>query len=113
MTLKEHYKYHSRKSIKPYSRLILLFVLVIACSGTFSRYTSSSAVDSLINIAKWSILINGEEITNTSNQLDMDINLFNATDDTNNISLGDECYFDITINPTTTEVAISYSIDIN
>lgn len=113
MTLKEHYKYHSRKSIKPYSRLLLLFVLVIACSGTISRYTSGAAVSGLVNIAKWSIIINDEEITNTSNQLDMDINLLNAKDDTTNISLGDECYFDITINPTTTEVAISYSIDIN
>lgn len=113
MTLKEHYKYHSRKSLKPYMRLLLLFTIVIVCSSTISRYTSGATVDGLINIAKWSIIINGVEITNTSNQLDMNIDLFNVKDDKTNISLGDECYFDITLNPMTTEVAISYTIDIN
>ena len=114
MTLKEHYKYHSRKSIKPYSRILLLLILVIVCSGTISKYTSGAISNNgIIDVAKWSIIINDEEITNTSSQLEMDIDLFNADDDTTDIALGDECYFDITIKPITTEVAIEYSIDVD
>lgn len=113
MTLREHYRNHSRKSIKPYFILLLLLTFVIICSDTISRYTSGAVFNSLMNIAKWSIIINGEEINNSENQLNTNISLLSVKDNTNNVSAGEECYFDIIINPTTTEVSISYSIDID
>lgn len=41
------------------------------------------------------------------------IDLLNTLDDTNKIDAGDECYFDIIINPALTEVAISCNISID
>lgn len=39
--------------------------------------------------------------------------MLNVADGTNKIDQGDECYFDIIIDPTSTEVSISYSISID
>ena len=39
--------------------------------------------------------------------------MLNLADDTTLIDAGDECYFDIIINPALTEVSISYNISIN
>ena len=111
--LRYHYKYHNRKSMKPYLRLLLLFLILILFSGTISRYINGAVGENLINIAKWSIKINGEELTPTSSDLSTDISLYNLSDNLTVIDSGDDCYFDITINPVLTEVAISYSIDID
>lgn len=110
MTLKEHYSISSRKSIKPYFKLIVLFFILITVSHTYARYTYTSTNNGVITIAKWHIEINGTEITNGATNLNSNIALLNVADDTTNIDSGDECYFDIIINPSTTEVAISYSI---
>lgn len=110
MTLKEHYSISSRKSIKPYFKLIVLFFILITVSHTYARYTYTSTNNGVISIAKWHIEINGTEITNGATNLNSNIALLNVADDTTNIDSGDECYFDIIINPSTTEVAISYSI---
>lgn len=110
MTLKEHYSISSRKSIKPYFKLIVLFFILITVSHTYARYTYTSTNNGVITIAKWHIEINGTEITNATSNLNNNIRLLNVEDNTTNIDSGDECYFDIIINPSTTEVAISYSI---
>ena len=114
MTLKEHYSINSRKSIKPYFKLVfLLFIFIITVSHTFARYTFTTANNGVVSIAKWHIVINGEEITNGMNNLSNNIELLNTEDNTTNIDSGDECYFDIIINPKTTEVSVSYSISVD
>ncbi len=113
MTLKEHYLINSRKSIKPYFKLIILFFILITFSQTYAKYTYTAANNGVISVAKWHIEVNGEEITNTTNTLNSNIRLLNSEDDTINIDSGDECYFDVIINPSTTEVAISYLISVN
>ena len=114
MTLKEHYAINRRKSIKPYIKLsIWLFIFLITVSHTFARYTYTTTNNGTISIAKWHIVINGEEITNGMNSLSNNIELLNVEGGTNNIDSGDECYFDIIINPKTTEVSVSYSISID
>ena len=110
MTLKEHYSINSRKSIKPYFKLIILFFILITVSHTYARYTYTTTNNGAISVAKWHIEINGTEITNATSNLNNNIRLLNVEDNTTNIDSGDECYFDIIINPSTTEVAISYSI---
>ena len=47
------------------------------------------------------------------NNLNNNIELLNTKDNTTNIDSGDECYFDIIINPSTTEVSFSYSISVD
>ncbi len=110
MTLKEHYSINSRKSIKPYFKLIVMFFILITVSNTYARYTYTTTNNGVISVAKWHIEINGTEITNATSNLNSNIRLLNVKDNTTNIDSGDECYFDIIINPSTTEVAISYSI---
>ena len=111
MTLKEHYKLHSRKSIKPYTKLLLLAILYFAITPTFAKYTSLSSANSLISVAKFSIKVNDEEITNEKKELIEKIKLINCSDDiTTEISASDECYFDIIMNPSSTEVSISCNI---
>ena len=114
MTIKEHYSINSRKSIKPYFRLVFwLFIFIITVSQTFARYTYTTTNNGTISIARWHIEINGEEITNGMNNLNNNIELLNTKDNTTNIDSGDECYFDIIINPSTTEVSFSYSISVD
>lgn len=113
MTLKEHYKSYNKKSIKPFFKLLFVFFLVITVSQTFARYTHTINSNGIISVAKWHIEINEEEITNTTNNLNKNIELLNVKDNTTNIDSGDECYFDIIINPSTTEVSITYSITVD
>ena len=110
MTLNEHYKYHSRKSLKSYTRFLILLVFVIVTFQTLARYISGVQGNAVSPIAKWHILINGEQISNNVNSLNQTISLLNSADDTTSIDEDDECYFDIVINPSTTEVSIRYTI---
>lgn len=113
MTLKEHYRFSRRKSIKPYIKLFILIILVMSVSPTFSRYTNMSGANASSSIAKWSIKINNETITSGTDRLTNSIDLLNTYDDSTKIDSGDTCYFELTIDPATTEVAISYSILVN
>lgn len=113
MTLKEHYSFNSRKSIKPFLKLIILVFMFIAISYALGSYEDKTTNNGVISISKWYIEINGEEVTNETSGLGENISLLNVEDNTTDIDSGDECYFDIIINPVTTEVAISYAISID
>ena len=113
MTLKEHYKFHSRKSMKPYLKLCLILVLSISVFHTFVSYSSTATGSQDKQVAKWSLVINDEQITNNTTSLAQPVDLINSADQTTVIDAGDECYFDVTINPSETEVAILYSLILN
>ena len=114
MTLQEHYKFHSRKSLKPYFRLILLVFVAVSLYYTFASYLDEGGSTSSMHVAQWSVYVNNERLSTTnSNSLSQSIQLINSADGTTKIDAGDECYFDITINPRYTEVAVSYSITLD
>lgn len=113
MTLKEHYKFHSRKSIKPYMVLVLLILLTITIFHTFGGYSSAGNGAGTTQAAKWLLNINEEPIFSNTTTLSSEMQLINSSDGTNKIDIEDEFYFDITINPATTEVAITYAISID
>ena len=108
MTLNEHYKFHSRKSLKPYASLLLLIVLCIGVFHTFASYSATANALPGIHVAKWSVTINGESVGNGSSLVTQE--LINADDGTTELNAGDRCYFDIIIDPTSTEVSVSYTI---
>lgn len=110
MTLKEHYKYHSRKSIKPYKVLFILIVFAITIFHTFGRYANTGAGTGTTQAARWLLTINGEQISSNATTLSSPIQLINSSNGTRYIDIGDECYFDIIVNPASTEVAVTYSI---
>lgn len=69
MTLNEHYKLHSRKSLKPYASLLLLIVLCIGIFHTFASYSTTTSAVPGIHLANWSVAINNEQITSGTNSL--------------------------------------------
>ena len=87
--------------------------MFIAISYALGSYEDKTTNNGVISISKWYIEINGEEVTNETSGLGENISLLNVKDNTTDIDSGDECYFDIIINPVTTEVAISYAISID
>lgn len=113
MSLKEHYSFNSRKSLKPYLKLIVMLSMFTTISHTFCSYKYTTINNGILSIAKWYIEINGEEIKNGTSALGKNINLLNVEDNTTNIDSGDECYFDLTINPKSTEVSIYYTIKLD
>lgn len=69
MTLNEHYKLHSRKSLKPYASLLLLIVLCIGVFHTFASYSATAGAVSGIHVANWSVTINNQQITSGTSSL--------------------------------------------
>ena len=110
MTLKEHYLTNRRKNINLYFKIIVTFFFLITFSNTFTRYADTVANNGAVTVAKWHLEINGTEISSVSGNLNTNISLLNVDDNTTNIDSGDECYFDIIIDPSTTEVSVSYAI---
>ena len=110
MSLREYYKFHSRKSLKPYSAFFILIVLAFTAYFTFGRYNNEAANSGSFMVAKWSISVNGETMNSSTNTLSNSIQLINSNDGTSELNPGDECYFDLEIDPSTTEVSIIYSI---
>lgn len=113
MRLKEHYKLHSRKSLKPYKYFFLLLLFTITIFHTFGRYSNTSTVTSEVDLAKWLLEINNEKIESNTSILTSSIQLLNSANNTTNIDVGDECYFDVVVNPASTEVAVKYTISLD
>lgn len=113
MTLKEHYKFHSRKSIKPYKVLFILIVFAITIFRTFGGYSSAGNGTGTTQAARWLLTINGEQISSNTTALNTPIQLINSSNQTTYIDIGDECYFDIIVNPASTEVAVTYTISVD
>lgn len=113
MTIGEHYKLHSRKSIKPYAKLLVFVVLVIVIQQTFARFSDAFNISSTIQVANWSILINNNQITNSTNNIQNSVNIISSSTGQNILKPGETGYFDIEINPANTQVSIEYTITID
>ncbi|MBR3152925.1 MAG: hypothetical protein IKF52_04925 [Clostridia bacterium] len=115
MRLSDHYSSYRMKKIKPHYFLfiLLLFLLPLILFNTFGRYFNKSQGYTSFDFAKWFLVINDEEVESNRSDLNGTIQLINSEDGTTKIDIGDECYFDIIINPSSTEVAINNSIYLN
>lgn len=69
MTLNEHYKFHSRKSLKPYASLLILIVLCIGLFHTFASYSTTANAIPGIHVANWSVSINNQQIASGTSSL--------------------------------------------
>lgn len=112
MSLRNRYRFNRRKSIKPYFKLIILVVLMTSILPTFLRYTNMGMSEAVIPTAQFSVKVNNSSITSETDTIG-EISLLNAENHTPNIDSGDTCYFEIIIDPTATEVSISYLISAN
>ena len=104
--------------LKKFKLLVILFCLAVSfslISNTYSRYVASSEGNVEVSFAKWEILVNNTDITN-SNVSEI---TFNPTIEANsNVASGKVApsstgYFDIEIDPTNADVSFQYTISLD
>lgn len=94
--------------------IILSFTLSIM-SNTYSRYVTDTTGDVEMVFAKWQILVNNEDITQ-SNSSSIEITptiLANENVAENKLAPTSEGYYDIVIDPSNVDVSFNYKISIN
>lgn len=97
--------------------LIFLFIIAIMLSSysSYSKYTSRNISSSNSKVAVWSIKVNSENIANKSILTNnLQFNIINNSEyiAQNKFAPSSEGYFDIIIDTSETEVAVSYNINI-
>ena len=114
MNLKQRYKSNGSRRLVRFLGFYSILAFFLLFYSTFARYTAVVENDTTVVIANWQIsvndidMINGEKLTDTV-QL---VPLTETTTD-NKLAPGQNGYFDITINPEGTEVAIEYIINLD
>ena len=93
---------------------IVLVAAVTVIGGTYSRYISNATVNTTVDIAKWSIKLNGTDISTepTTKQVELTYEANEFVKDTT-IAPGTKGTFDIVLDPTDSEVAIDYLLNID
>ena len=106
-----------KKKKRGFDILVFLFVIAIALGSysSYSRYTSSVAGTSSIDVAAWNVRVNTEDITNTAN---LSQNISFTPISSQYVAEGKMApsvggYFDIIIDTTNAEVASTYTINID
>ena len=100
------------KKILPLLLLTLLIVLLGQLASTYGIFESNVAVGSEIELADWQILVNNINL----NEEEQEFNITNILWDTNSNVLpgkaapGLDGYFEIILDPRTTQVAIEYEV---
>ena len=114
MNLKQRYKSKSKKRFVRFLGFYSILAFFLLFYSTFARYTTVVQNESIVAIANWQISINNSNIIN-GGTLTNTLELIPYTQTTNNNKLapGQNGYFDITINPEGTDVAIQYTINID
>ena len=94
--------------------LAIIACLVAVIGGTYSRYISQGTANTKADIAKWSVKLNGSNMSTTP--VTKDVTLTYVENDyvkDNTIAPGRKAKFDIVIDPTDSEVAIDYVLKID
>lgn len=108
------------KEVKQKKLCFTLFMILIALcfstiKDTYAKYITSANGDANINIARWKILVNNQDITQNKELTNVITPIFEGND---NIASGviaptAEGYFDILIDATNTDVSLKYEITTN
>ena len=94
--------------------ILILFALVVILGGTFSRYSDTANGTAEIDFAKWSVKINGTQM-NAISSGELPITLSYVSSDyvsENKLAPGGSANFTLEIDPTGSEVAVDYEIQI-
>ena len=111
MNLKQRYKSKGSRRLVRFLGFYSILTFFLLFYSTFARYVTVVEYDTTVAIANWQILVNNVDILNGETLTDF-IQLIPSTQTTTNNKLapGQNGYFDITINPEGTDVAIEYKI---
>lgn len=97
----------------------ILFVVIIALAvvvigGTYSRYISTGTSNVKADIAKWSVKLNGNDISGQAGSVDVNMTLSeNDYVKSDKFAPGVTGSFDIELDPTGSEVAMDYTFNID
>lgn len=104
MTLKEKYTIKNKKRMPQFIFLYSILVVFFAMYSSLAKYEKISEGFVKIAVAQWNIALNGKRLTSCNNNiLEDSIVLIPAAD-------AEDAYFDITIDPTGTEVSFEYQV---
>ena len=95
--------------------LISLFYCVTMMQDTYAKYLTSAEANAELTIARWSILVNDQDIVNNSNFSEVVVPTFNGTTNINSnvIAPTSVGYFDLLINANDTDVSFTYTVSID
>ena len=105
----------TKKKIIFFVALISLFYCVTFMQDTYAKYLSSATENAELTIARWSILINDQDVVNESDFTDTISPIFNGTSNIKSdvIAPTAQGYFELEINGENTDVSFQYSIGID
>lgn len=105
--------------IKTKLKILIVFV-IFACSlsivsNTYSRYVAAAEENIDLALANWQILLNNEDITNSSESVGLinPVILENENVANNKLAPSSKGYFDIDIDASSVELSFNYNIKIN
>ncbi len=105
----------TKKKIIFFVALISLFYCVNLMQDTYAKYLSSATENAELTIARWSILINDQDVVNESNFTDTISPVFAGTTNIKSDVIAPTAtgYFELIINGENTDVSFRYSIGID
>ncbi len=95
--------------------LISLFYCITLMQDTYAKYLSSATENAELTIARWSILINDQDVVNESNFSDTITPVFAGTNNIASDVIAPTAtgYFDLILNGDNTDVSFRYTISID
>lgn len=110
-------RYIRRKETTQKKMYFCLFMIGLASSlatisDTYAKYITSTDGDANINIARWKILVNNQDVTQNKELTNVITPVFEGNDNiaSNVIAPTAEGYFDILIDASNTDVSLKYEI---
>ena len=106
---------NTKRKIVFFIALMSLFYCVTFMQDTYAKYISSAVENAELTIARWSILINNQDVVNESNFSDTISPVFTGTSNIKSdvIAPTAEGYFELLINGENTDVSFSYTVSID
>ena len=103
-----------KRKIRFFVALISLFYCVTLIQATYAKYVTSADANANITIARWNVLVNGQDVKNNSDFSSKITPVFAGNDNiaANIIAPTATGYFDIIINGNSTDVSFTYSVSL-
>lgn len=105
----------SKRKLKLLAAFIALIICITQIQQTYAKYIDVKEGNTDFTIAKWKILVNNQDITDSSTMSSLINPVYIENDNIKDgvIAPGSEGYFDIEIDSTNTEVSFTYTITLS
>lgn len=89
--------------------VIILALLVALIGGTYARYVSTATGSGSVDIAKWAVKVNEEDISTTAGTFDLTFTATNADTVPNKVAPGGKAVAYVDVDLTGTEVSVDFT----